>query len=326
MYRLALVAATAAAASVWPQPASMTSGNASIVVGGCDGAPFRFTTNAPNSTVLAAAFARYPKLLFPHAFDPALERDDAAPAPDDDWSAACLGALHVVVDDASDAHPQLDTDESYALEVPAADGATATARAATVYGALRALETFSQLVAWAPDLEDWTAGGYVIEGAPVAVADAPRFAHRGLMIDTSRHYQPVAMIRAAVDALAYAKLNVLHWHVVDAPSFPFESRTTKALWKGAYARRATYSHSDVAAVVEHARLRGVRVVVEFDMPGHADSWCVGYARGGGGGDEKREARARSPSSGRSGASACPRSARARRARRRSTSRATARSR
>ena len=58
MYRLALVAATAAAASVWPQPASLTSGNESLVVGGCDGAPFRFTTNAPNSTVLSAAFAR----------------------------------------------------------------------------------------------------------------------------------------------------------------------------------------------------------------------------------------------------------------------------
>ena len=75
------------------------------------------------------------------------------------------GKLKLAVLD-TDAHPQLDTDESYTLEVPAADGATATARAATVYGALRALETFSQLVEWAPDLEDWTAGGYVIEGAP----------------------------------------------------------------------------------------------------------------------------------------------------------------
>ena len=119
---------------------------------------------------------------------------------------------------------------------------------------------------------DFDCGRYEVGGAPWHIADAPRFAHRGLMIDTARHFEPLAAVRAIVDSLAYAKLNVLHWHMVDIQSFPFESRSSPRLWEGAFAPSQRYTQADVAAVVEHARLRGVRVIVEFDMPGHAASW------------------------------------------------------
>ena len=79
---------------------------------------------------------------------------------------------------------------------------------------------------------------------------------RGLMIDTARHFQPLASIRTIIDSLPYAKLNVLHWHIVDSQSFPFIRSQPKAM--GRCLRRATH-HADVASIVEYARLRGIRV-------------------------------------------------------------------
>ena len=62
----------------------------------------------------------------------------------------------------------------------------------------------------------------------------------------------------------------------DTQSFPFEVKSSPRLWDGAYSSQEKFSQLDVASVVEFARLRGVRVMVEFDMPGHAGSWCAGY--------------------------------------------------
>ena len=67
--------------------------------------------------------------------------------------------------------------------------------AATVWGALRGLESFTQLVVF-----DFEAGSYALEGGATTIVDRPRFVHRGLMIDTARHWQPVASIRGIVDS------------------------------------------------------------------------------------------------------------------------------
>jgi hexosaminidase len=144
-------------------------------------------------------------------------------------------------------------------------------QASTIYGALRGLETFSQLVRF-----DFEHGVYQLAHTPWAINDTARFPHRGLMIDTSRHYQPIAMVAQVIDAISYAKLNVLHWHMSDSQSFPFESKARPKLWEGAYSVRERYSQEDVKGIVEYARRRAVRVMVEFDMPGHAASWCKGY--------------------------------------------------
>lgn len=86
----------------------------------------------------------------------------------------------------------------------------------TVWGALRGLETFSQLI--------WNNGEsnqhFVNE---TVIRDFPRFPHRGLMIDSARHFLPVPIIEQVMESMSYNKLNVLHWHIVDDQSFPFVS-------------------------------------------------------------------------------------------------------
>jgi len=250
-----LASAAATKPSVWPQPLKWQIGSDRAIV-----VPsLKFFTTSAVSPLLTAAFQRYSRLTFPHQVPPVPPGTES------------ITGLSVEVDSNDESHPQLETDESYTLSVPGAEGGVATVKAKTVFGALRGLETFSQLVKF-----DFDGGLYRIEAAPWVIDDKPRFPHRGLMIDSGRHFQPLASIRSVIDSLPYAKLNVLHWHMVDSQSFPFESKSSPKLWEGSFSAQERYTQEDIAAIVEYARLRGVRVIVEFDMPGHASSWCKGY--------------------------------------------------
>ncbi|CAG7728122.1 unnamed protein product [Allacma fusca] len=137
--------------------------------------------------------------------------------------------------------------------------------AETIWGALRGLETFSQLV-WRD--RDWSANHYYINFTEIN--DSPRYPHRGLMLDTARHYLAPRVIKQVLDAMSYNKLNVFHWHIIDDQSFPFVSRTFPELSdKGAYIPGVLiYDPPTVQDIIEEARLRGIRVVFEFDTPGH----------------------------------------------------------
>jgi hexosaminidase len=162
-------------------------------------------------------------------------------------------------------------DEGYSLALPG-DGSPGTLTAATVWGALHGLQTLSQLVRY-----DFDARAYWVDGAPVAIDDAPAFSWRGLMVDPARQFLPIATLRAVVDSLTIAKLNTLHVHLLDCDSFgievapPFES-----LWAGAFSPRERYTGADLAGLVDYARVRGVRVVYEFVQPGHMGAMCVGH--------------------------------------------------
>jgi hexosaminidase len=174
--------------------------------------------------------------------------------------------------------PTFAMDETYTLRT---NGSTLQLHADTVWGAMRGLATAAQLVVPVATTgsDTWD---YLLAGAPLVIEDAPRFPWRGLMIDTARHFLPVAAIQRTIDAAAAAKLNVLHWHIVDAESFPavlpdLSATIVSALGKrGAYAAAATYSAEEMASIVDFAADRGVRIVVEWDNPGHAASWGAAY--------------------------------------------------
>ena len=255
-----LLGAHGAPLPVWPAPRGpVTAGAATVLV-----SPSLDVTGAAAWPDVAAAVARFLARAFPHPTPPAASRRREAAAP------PAIAALALTVTNGA-AELQLGVDESYALGVPADASAPITLTAATQYGAMQGLETLTQLLAW--DAPNRT---YAVAGAPLAVADAPAFGWRGLLVDTARHFLPVATLRAIVDSMAMAKLNTLHWHIVDAQSWPLESPGWPNLWAGAFSALERYTTDDVAGVVEYARARGVRTVFEVDHPGHLSSACKGY--------------------------------------------------
>jgi hexosaminidase len=159
--------------------------------------------------------------------------------------------------------PMLGDDESYTLDV---DGQHGSLHAQTAIGALRGMETLLQLAQPAGD-------GFVFPA--VHIADAPRFAWRGLMLDSGRHFLPIAVIYRTLDGMAAVKLNVLHWHLTEDQGFRIESKVFPKL-QGMGSDGLYYTQEQVRAIVAYAAARGIRVVPEFDIPGHSTSWMVGY--------------------------------------------------
>ncbi|KAF4124861.1 hexosaminidase [Geosmithia morbida] len=189
-------------------------------------------------------------------FEPADGRDNSK----------LIGSLTITQtsdDDADTFKPKVGTvDESYSLNVTA-DG-EASIRAASSTGVLRALETFSQLFYRGSDGQT-----FYTQEAPIAIVDEPKYPHRGVLLDVSRHWFEVADIKRTIDAAAMNKMNVLHLHVTDTQSWPLEIPSLPRLTeKGAYAKGLTYSPDDVAGLYEYAIHRGVQIVLELDMPGH----------------------------------------------------------
>ncbi len=176
---------------------------------------------------------------------------------------AASAALLVRVAGPGGAVQGVEEDESYTLTV---DARQARIDAPTVVGAMRGLETLLQLV-------EGDAAGWSLP--LVRIHDRPRFQWRGLLIDVARHFEPPAVIRRNLDAMAAVKLNVFHWHLSDDQGFRVESRRYPRLQElgsdGEF-----YTQAQIREIVAYARDRGIRVVPEFDMPGHATSWFIGY--------------------------------------------------
>lgn len=158
---------------------------------------------------------------------------------------------------------ELGEDESYQLEVTP-QGIQLSAP--TPLGTMHGLQTILQLVHSSPK-------GLVIDA--IRIDDRPRFPWRGLMIDAGRHFIPADEMRRNLNLMEAAKLNVLHWHLSENQGFRVESRRYPLLQqKGSDGQY--YTQAEIRDVVASARDRGIRVVPEFDMPGHATSWFVGY--------------------------------------------------
>ncbi|XP_047028609.1 beta-hexosaminidase subunit beta-like isoform X2 [Helicoverpa zea] len=165
-----------------------------------------------------------------------------------------------------EAYPHLDMDEKYSLNV----STVSTLTSDSIWGILRGMETFAQLF--------YMSNGYKeVLINTTQIVDFPRYTYRGLLIDTSRHYISVANILKTLDAMEMNKMNVLHWHIVDDQSFPYQSEKFPQLSEqGAYDPSMIYTKTNINQIVTYARDRGIRVLPEFDVPGHTRSWGVAY--------------------------------------------------
>ncbi|CAJ1977722.1 unnamed protein product [Sphenostylis stenocarpa] len=251
---------------IWPLPKQFSFGNETLSL---DPA-FSLSGNGAASPIVRDAFERYKGIVFKNGDRFSFLRT-LRPVYD-------ITKLSITVHSKSD-ELQLGVDESYILTVSTANllsGAGLTIEANTVFGALRGLEealphTFSQLCSF-----DYTTKNVQIHKAPWSIRDKPRFQYRGLMLDTARHYLPVIVIKQIIESMSYAKLNVLHWHIIDEQSFPFEVPTYPNLWKGSYSNWERYTIEDAHEIVNFSKMRGINVMAEVDVPGHAASWGVGY--------------------------------------------------
>ena len=157
----------------------------------------------------------------------------------------------------------LESDESYSLHV---NNTQILINATTDVGAIRALETLLQLTS--PSASEFYFPGVIIK-------DAPRFVWRGLMIDAARHFQPIDVIKRNLDAMASVKMNVFHWHLTDDQGFRVESKIYPKLQElasdGLY-----YTQNQIKDIVNYASNLGIRVIPEFDVPGHASAILTAY--------------------------------------------------
>lgn len=131
---------------------------------------------------------------------------------------------------------------------------------------LRGLATLRQLI-------ERRNGGF---GLPhVSIDDAPRFAWRGLMIDTSRHFVELDTLKRQIDAMERVKMNVLHFHISDNEGFRVESlRYPKLNQLGSHGQY--YTQAEIRDLVVYAADRGVRVVPEIDLPAHTGAIMTAY--------------------------------------------------
>jgi hexosaminidase len=183
-------------------------------------------------------------------------------------------------------------EEGYGLTV-AADALLL--RAAHLTGLLRGVQTLRQLLP-AEALSDRPAPGTPWRLPCVEITDVPRHAWRGFMLDVARHFQPVSLLRRYVDLLALHKLNVLHLHLTDDQGWRMPvaayPRLTEVGGRRAESmvgpsgsdvfdgipHQGAYTRRELTGLVAYAAERGVTVVPEIEMPGHARAALAAYPR------------------------------------------------
>ena len=242
---LLLYTVSTSSLTVWPKPRSQTDTNILYTLTAAHSFSFNSIGPGAQSNIIHDAFKRYQGIIFLHTPSSIDVNDITAPST----------ITSVTVNIASDDEAlTLETDQSYNITITAP---TITIHSNTVYGALYALESFSQLVD----------RGTFVNGT--TIIDYPRYHFRSSMIDTARHYYPKEVILQHLDAMSYNKFNILHWHIVDSIAFPYQSKTFPSMSEtGAYSPDHVYTFDDIKEIVSYAKHRGIRVIPEFDTPGH----------------------------------------------------------
>lgn len=250
---------------VWPKPQTSVTQDTFMTLNASD---FKFTVSEQSCELLSRVLDRYTEII--KTLKPVHPTSEGSvPFHEDCFWAGQLSTVDIWLMNSCAAEdlPHPDMDEHYQIKIDSPDQpGKARIIATTVWGMMRGVESFTHLLVEASEQ-----GLYRVNSTQIM--DFPRFSHRGFLIDTSRHFLPVSHIKLFLDALAINKFNVLHWHIVDDPSFPYYSAIFPGLsGKGAYSSAHVYSQKDVADVIRYAGDRGIRVIPEFDTPGHSQSW------------------------------------------------------
>ncbi|HYM75817.1 MAG TPA: family 20 glycosylhydrolase [Candidatus Dormibacteraeota bacterium] len=233
--------------NLMPMPASVQQGSGALAIT----QTFSVSVTGAHDAALDSAVQRFTAQLSKQTGIPFRPKAGAAPT------------LTVHADHGLEAVQTLGEDESYQLTV-ADSGAQLSAP--TTLGVLRGLQTFLQLVTI-------TSNGFVAPA--VTIKDQPRFPWRGTLIDVSRHFIPIDVLKRNLDGMAAVKMNVLHWHLSDDQGFRAESKVFAKL-TGMGSDGMFYTQAEIRDLIAYAHDRGIRVVPEFDMPGHSRSWFLGY--------------------------------------------------
>ncbi|VDL94788.1 unnamed protein product [Schistocephalus solidus] len=223
---------------------------------------FTWKTNVPNCFILNEAIKRFHwGLRLRHPLSKASYTHVSQ------LTTMAISVMNGCDERTEEAMPDETMKEEYTLEI---SNGSIHINAPEVWGAMHAVNTVLQLT--------FSSTTYQLFLKGVKIEDSPRFPFRSFLIDTSRHYISTQKIRDFLEAMAFVKMNIFHWHIVDDHSFPFESSTYPDLsGKGAYdPSAAVYTIDDVKGIIEFARLHGIRVMSEFDTPGHTQSWGKGY--------------------------------------------------
>jgi hexosaminidase len=234
--------------NLMPMPAQIQMGSAELVI------DTNFSISGVSDPRLQRAAVR---------FLDTLRRQTGMTALDMKMAGGEKATLSIHADRPSKPIPELGEDESYKLEVTSS-GANLTAP--TTLGILRGLQTFLQLVEIHPQ-------GFIVPA--ISIQDFPRFPWRGLMIDCGRHFFPLDQLKRELDGMETVKLNVFHWHLSDNQGFRAESKKFPKLQEMG-SDGLFYTQDQIRDLIAYAADRGIRVVPEFDMPGHSTAWFVGY--------------------------------------------------
>ncbi|KAL2941429.1 Beta-hexosaminidase 3 [Bienertia sinuspersici] len=241
--------------NIWPMPKYFSNGNKVLYLSN----DFELRTDrskyGDKIGILKDGFLRFKDIVtLNHVIDANFSRLDQS---------TFLKGINVVIQSPND-ELQHGVDESYNLTIPASGKpAYAHIEANSVYGALHGLQTFSQLCAY-----NFKTRLVELSMVPWTIFDQPRFPYRGLLIDTSRHYLPLPVIKKVIDSMTYAKLVTI---VLLSSSIECAAL--------AHCRFAVFSFRDSfisKALGRYAQRRGVNVLAEIDVPGHAGSWGKGY--------------------------------------------------
>ncbi|KAG5532761.1 hypothetical protein RHGRI_027160 [Rhododendron griersonianum] len=252
--------------NIWPMPQSVSYGHKALYMS----KDFELRTEGSKypdaSGILKDGFSR---LLYvinaPHVADGNISHFQQS---------LVLQGINVLISSAND-ELQYGTDESYKLSVASSgDPVYAHLEAQTVYGALHGLQTFSQVCHF-----NFTTRLIEVRQAPWDISDQPRFSYRGLLIDTARHYQPLPMIKKVVDSMSYAKLihSLSPWRYLHIPNYGMELILFQKDIHWLMLLRSYLIFPLINFLLcNYAQRRGINVLAEIDVPGHAQSWGADY--------------------------------------------------